>query len=959
MVMWRGDDVADPGMVVVRTFSGGLVRGNQACRTPLRRRLLSAILAVLLLVLAVPDRAVWAQLTPTPSASGYRGTGQENPYTGDFSDLALAIDGFWSTTFQDAGAAYLPPAIVPLDHALQSACGLLRPGELALYCGLDATIYLSPAFLAEQHREVGDYAPITVLAHEWGHHIQFLTKTPNPGGNTFELQADCLAGVYTADAEKHGVLDPGDISEAVTISKNFGDALGLPQDAPGAHGINDDRITAFMRGYLNGLADCDLQLRAGPSPPSRPLPPAPIPQAPATLSLPSALPLAHASCFRIENDHTLSFEELTANLGGTNEARGLLQTWGWQASANRAFACDNPPDGEAGWIDVSLHLFGDAQSAQQAVDYFAAARQQGTRLITADPPAIGDHAAVLTGPASNGKEFTLYVSRGPLLIRVTGVSPTGIPFINVLTVAQAILAAPLPQAQPDVPTPVPPEIPMPSPSEVPSAPDGAVDGYLPSSLPLGHAACFRAGEILVLDFPGIVARFPSDPNAAERLEALGWQTAAYRQFTCANPPAGSVNWIDISVHRFGDPASAAEAVSFFSQERASGTRLAPEPAMNLGNRSAALAGPSDVGTEYTLYVSFNSLLLRITGVAPSGDPAPEVEQVMLQVLAGIPGGGEGPGIPTAVATTPPSLPPTPIPTPTIVPTATPLPTATPAPTITPMPTATPVPAATPRPTVTPTPTPIPPSSVTTAAAIPTATPRISRPLPGATANPVPATLPTAAPQPTAKRPATATPPTVTAAPRPTRTPVPAQSLEPTTGPPSGAETEAERIQRINGELISYGEWVAGRYQRADSPSGSLRESVDWSSYLIAQMGVLGDDGGSDIYSGPASGADAMALAHEWLDSMPSGTFPDPESIHHDVFRRLVHTDMGTLTPQEQIAITNGALFTIDPYMTEEFMRWFMESRERAGRDYLLALASGETTWSYPQYLQERGFDDPF
>ena len=42
-----------------------------------------------------------------------------------------------------------------------------------------------------------------------------------------------------------------------------------------------------------------------------------------------------------------------------------------------------------------------------------------------------------------------------------------------------------------------------------------------------------------------------------------------------------------------------------------------------------------MGPEYTLYVSSGPLLVRITGVAPTGDPAPDVEQVMLEVLAGI------------------------------------------------------------------------------------------------------------------------------------------------------------------------------------------------------------------------------------------------------------------------------------------------------------------------------------
>ena len=48
----------------------------------------------------------------------------------------------------------------------------------------------------------------------------------------------------------------GDITEAFAISAVAGDPLGLPQHTPGAHSINDDRITAFMRGYLGGVDGC-------------------------------------------------------------------------------------------------------------------------------------------------------------------------------------------------------------------------------------------------------------------------------------------------------------------------------------------------------------------------------------------------------------------------------------------------------------------------------------------------------------------------------------------------------------------------------------------------------------------------------------------------------------------------------------------------------------------------------
>jgi hypothetical protein len=409
---------------------------------------------------------------------------------------------------------------------------------------------------------------------------------------------------------------------------------------------------------------------------------------PVILALPDTMPLNHAACFRSEGDSVLTFDELAANLGGTDDARHHLQHWGWQASANRTFACDTPPEGEASSIDISLHLFADAASAQQAVDYFAGVRAEGAPLIAAAPPPIGDHAAVLSGPTTNGKEFTLYVSRGPLLIRVTGVSSSGIPFNNVLTVAQSLLAMPLPEPQ------------------TPSTPD-AVE-YLPGTLPLGHASCFRVDGEGTLDFSALVERFPRVPDAASRLQDLGWVTGAYRQFGCDGPPTGHVGWIDISVHQFQDAASAEAAVPLFASTRALGSELETAPAPSIGDSTSALAGPASNGTEYTLYMSTGSLLFRVTGVAPAGDPAPDVQQVMLGVVAGslLVGQDESPptqapALPTATA----------IPTPTVIPTATASPTAT----VTPIPTPTVPPTSTPTSTATPLPTP-------TATVVPTATP---------------------------------------------------------------------------------------------------------------------------------------------------------------------------------------------------------------------------------------------
>jgi probable HAF family extracellular repeat protein len=158
--------------------------------------------------------------------------------------------------------------------------------------------------------------------------------------------------------------------------------------------------------------------------------------------------------------------------------------------------------------------------------------------------------------------------------------------------------------------------------------------YLPDILPLGHAACFRIDGDGTLDLSTLVERFANIPRAAAELKTLGWVTGAYRQFGCDAPPAGSAGWIDMSVHQFGDAASAAAAVPFFADARALGTKLQTAPAASLGESSAALAGPASNGTEYTLYASQGPLLFRVTGVAPVGTPKADVEQVMSGLLLG-------------------------------------------------------------------------------------------------------------------------------------------------------------------------------------------------------------------------------------------------------------------------------------------------------------------------------------
>ena len=158
--------------------------------------------------------------------------------------------------------------------------------------------------------------------------------------------------------------------------------------------------------------------------------------------------------------------------------------------------------------------------------------------------------------------------------------------------------------------------------------------YLPETLPLDHAVCFRVDGEGRLDFPALLDRFAVVPELTSQLEVLGWSDGAYRQFGCDAPPAGRTGWIDISVHRFADAGSATAAVPLFANAWPTATSLQPVAAPDLGDSSWAVTGPASNGTEYTLYASTGPLVFRVSGVAPVGDPAPDVVQVTTGLLLG-------------------------------------------------------------------------------------------------------------------------------------------------------------------------------------------------------------------------------------------------------------------------------------------------------------------------------------
>jgi hypothetical protein len=322
------------------------------------------------------------------------------------------------------------------------------------------------------------------------------------------------------------------------------------------------------------------------------------------------------SWFSVTGQGTRSLDEHAATFTDPDEATPLLVDWGWRENGfrliedSRALGDGTP----APYLYMSLTRFDNSDGASAAMPYIVQdlIAGEGHQELPVGSP-VGDEARGLVVPVDGGTDFTLYVRSDSLIMRISVLLNDDNPIADPVQIAESIIAR---EASPPAPTVV-------VPSMLP-----ALLETLPPDLP----SCLRLHGEEVFDFPAVVARFPMMPDAGERLAALGWEAGAYRQFTCDVPPSDSLNWVDMSVHQFRDAASAAEAVPYFAHARTVGTQLAEVTPMQLGDESAAIAGPSELGTEITLYVSRGPLLLRATGVALNEDPRPDTELVMTALV---------------------------------------------------------------------------------------------------------------------------------------------------------------------------------------------------------------------------------------------------------------------------------------------------------------------------------------
>ena len=206
----------------------------------------------------------------------------EEERAAEFSSRVLATtEQVWGQVFPaQLGRDYTPPVLVLYSGVTQSPCGSASGATGPFYCPADRKAYLDTEFFATLSQRLGargDFAAAYVIAHEVAHHVQNelgilgqVHQRRQAVGETqanaltvrLELQADCLSGVWARAVD--GLLEPGDIEEALNAARMIGDDLlqkragRVPQPHTFTHGTSAQRARWFALGYETGdIRQCD------------------------------------------------------------------------------------------------------------------------------------------------------------------------------------------------------------------------------------------------------------------------------------------------------------------------------------------------------------------------------------------------------------------------------------------------------------------------------------------------------------------------------------------------------------------------------------------------------------------------------------------------------------------------------------------------------------------------------
>ncbi len=240
---------------------------------------ITAIVVVLLVILLGGDPGTVVNQMPISPASTLAtvNSGQEDELS-QFVRVVLAdTEDLWTEQFRQMGRTYQKPNLVLYSGTVQTPSGFASAASGPFYSPQDQKVYLDLSFfqeLTDRFGAPGDFAQAYVIAHEVGHHVQRLLgildqvsaaqgrlseADANELSVRLELQADFFAGIWAHYARNTlGVVDPGDVEEALGAASAIGDDR-LQQQSQGSvtpdsftHGTSEQRVHWFRLGLETG-----------------------------------------------------------------------------------------------------------------------------------------------------------------------------------------------------------------------------------------------------------------------------------------------------------------------------------------------------------------------------------------------------------------------------------------------------------------------------------------------------------------------------------------------------------------------------------------------------------------------------------------------------------------------------------------------------------------------------------
>lgn len=241
---------------------------------------LGTLLVIIIALLFGADPRQFLEQAPSEQPGQVQTSRPQNPEEEKLKQFVAVVlaksEDVWTQVFRQNGRQYREPTLVLYSDQVQSACGVAGAAIGPFYCPGDEKVYIDLAFyeeLRQRFNAPGDFAQAYVVAHEVGHHVQNLLgimdrvnalqqRSSEADANQLsvrlELQADFFAGMFARYVQNQGMLDAGDIEEALEAASAVGDdrlqrqATGRVMPDSFTHGTSEQRLRWFRRGYETG-----------------------------------------------------------------------------------------------------------------------------------------------------------------------------------------------------------------------------------------------------------------------------------------------------------------------------------------------------------------------------------------------------------------------------------------------------------------------------------------------------------------------------------------------------------------------------------------------------------------------------------------------------------------------------------------------------------------------------------